>query len=351
MNTKSSSERKLKNKMDKMIKKKSIWRLSWYLGSKSNEVASIAGLSLGQTGDERAIKVLFDRLNDEWRYTREAASRGLSVLQNTLEGELQEDTINFLFKALKDKKQCIYAQNFLEKIGQQAVKQFIYTLKEDDIEVKRFAISVLGKIKVNRAVDPLIELLKDKDIEIRRLAVIALGNIKDKKAEEHLINALKDKDSKVRNNAANALDLFGWRSDNSIEIFQYLYAKEDWNKLKKLGNLAIDPLIAMLKDTKMRSKASQALKQIGEQVIEPLMTLMNTESENVKDVVMKILASIDSPKVEEIRKDYESKRRKERDTREKKLREKIEMLYHQYLYEIKDIFDISKNLLYLDWKR
>ncbi len=313
MNKKQSKEIRLRNKMDKMVKKKNIWRLNQLLIIQKYGVNYQAGKSLGQTGDERAIEPLFNALKNENEIIGDAASKGLMVLQDTLEGEIHEATLNFLFDALKDKKQCSYAQNLLGKIGPQAYKHFINALKDDNIEIRRFA-------------------------------VIALGNIRDKKAEVYLINVLKDKASSIRNNAAHALDLLDWHSEDRVEIFQYLFAKEDWDELAKLGDSAIDSLIAMLKETNMRRKASQALKKIGEPTIKPLMAFMNTESKGVQNVVIKILLSIKSPLTKNIRKEYETEKRKKEEIREKEIRKKIEIAYNYYMFTkgVKGLWDLME---------
>lgn len=318
MNEKREREEKVKNRINKLQKKKSVMRLVWHLNSKDNRVASLAGVALGKTGDERAIVPLFNASKNEWRYTRDAATRGLQILQYTLEGKIHKSTINFLFEELKNKEQRDYAQNLLDKIGKRASKHFIYALRDNDKDIRRFAVSVLGKIKESSAVDPLLQLLKDKDVKIRRSAATALGEIGDIKAKEHLIEALKDEDSKVRKNTADALDLLGWQNDASEVNFQYLFAKDDWDELAKLGNLAIEQLILLLKDTKMRRKASTALKHLGEPAVESLFQLMNSESAKVRIAAEKTLAGINSSKTVQIRKKYETEKINRIESRMKK---------------------------------
>ncbi|MCJ7579500.1 MAG: HEAT repeat domain-containing protein [Candidatus Aminicenantes bacterium] len=339
MNEKREREEKLKNKINKLQKKKSVIRLVWLLNSKDSRVASPAGVALGKTGDERAIVPLFNALKNEWKYTRDAAAGGLRILQDTLEGKIHERTINFLFEALKNKKQRNYAQNLLDKIGKRAAKHFIYALKDNDSEIRRFAVSVLGKIKESSAVDLLLQLLKDTDIKIRRGAVAALGEIGDIKAKEPLIEALKDKDSKVRENAAHALDLLGWQNEDSAAIFQYLFAKEDWDELAKLGNLAIDQLILLLKNTKMRRKASTALKHMGETAVEPLFQLMNDESAEIRIAAEKTLAGIHSSKTVQIRKKFEKEKVKKIESHKKEEKARVEEKKRQLESIFDDLFN------------
>jgi len=63
------------------------------------------------------------------------------------------------------------------------IKGLIKALKDEDKNVRREAVSALGKIGDKRAVEPLIEALKDKDKNVREAMEEALEKIKEKKDE------------------------------------------------------------------------------------------------------------------------------------------------------------------------
>ena len=158
-----------------------------------------AAITLGEMGDERAIKPLITALRDaEWN-VREAA------------------------------------QDALAQIGPPAVEPLIKALRE--YQIKTFVIQVLGKIKDERVLDPLMAQLRneefkdvatkalievglpaverlmavmnDKDKHVRKHVVMALGEIGVSEAVEPLIDATKDEDWAVRLQAIAALHLIG----------------------------------------------------------------------------------------------------------------------------------------------
>lgn len=102
-------------------------------------------------------------------------------------------------------------------------------------------------------VQSIVNLLRDEDVNNRELAVTILCKLGDKKAVSLLINALNDKSLSVR-----------WAAINS---------------LGRLGDkMAIEPLIAMFKDEDEQygqKRISQALVKIGSQTIEPLISGLN----------------------------------------------------------------------------
>lgn len=86
------------------------------------------------------------------------------------------------------------------------VKGLIKALSyEKDVQVRREAAYILGKIKDISAVEPLIRALNDPDSYVRRQAVDALGNIEDVRAIEPLNKALCDSNSYVCQGAADVL--------------------------------------------------------------------------------------------------------------------------------------------------
>jgi len=111
---------------------------------------------------------------------------------------------------------------------------------------RRNAISSLGRLGDERAVDPLVSVFQDEDRYIRSEAAKALGEMKFSSAIKPLIEALKDPDDHVRRAAIVALGILG--DENTIE-----------------------PLRGMLKDQSYftRSEAEKSIKQIEERLEEP----------------------------------------------------------------------------------
>ena len=80
----------------------------------------------------------------------------------------------------------------------------VRALKEAD-KFDRYNISEQLSLMKEAAVDPLIKALKDEDWNIRYFAVLALGKIGDQRAELPIAQALNDEDEYVRKEAAEAL--------------------------------------------------------------------------------------------------------------------------------------------------
>jgi HEAT repeat protein len=151
-------------------------------------------------------------------------------------------------------------------------------------------------------VEPLIAALGDERSDMRQAAAKALGAIGDARAMEPLIAALKDKDSAVRKAAAEALDHLGWKPAQDESAGWYWMAKHDWDKCVALGALAVEPLIAALKDenSDVRQAAAKALGKIGDpRAVEPLIAALSDESSDVRYAAAEALGKIKDPRAVE----------------------------------------------------
>jgi len=177
---------------------------------------------------------------------------------------------------------------------QKKVKKLItiFQDKDENVRVRRQAISALGRLKDVRAVEPLIAVLNNEDVNVssagalgnigdimavepliaalnddkmKIASVWALGNIGDKKAIEPLVAVLTNKYSLGREEAAKVLDDFGWKPSTDMEKAYYFVAKRDWNQCITLGKPAIEPLISTLNDGKDNARigAMETLDKLG----------------------------------------------------------------------------------------
>ncbi|MFX0163096.1 MAG: HEAT repeat domain-containing protein, partial [Candidatus Hodarchaeota archaeon] len=71
--------------------------------------------------------------------------------------------------------------------------------------------------------------------------------------------------------------------DDTAKVY-YLIAKEQWDKLVRLGEPAVEPLIQALKDKDIdiRSRAAEALVEIGEPAVEHLIQALKDEDRYVR---------------------------------------------------------------------
>lgn len=88
------------------------------------------------------------------------------------------------------------------------VPDLIAALRDDRYNVRRLAVSALGKLRDDRAVDPLLNLLACEEYpQIRQYAVKALGKIGNSRARPVLLRVAADENEKyyTRNAARSAL--------------------------------------------------------------------------------------------------------------------------------------------------
>jgi HEAT repeat protein len=156
----------------------------------------------------------------------------------------------------------------------------------------RQGTGVLKKRGESRDEDRLIAMLKDQDSNVRKAAVQALGKKGNTLVIDSLISALKDEDINVREAAAEALGKIG-------------------------DSRAVEPLISamlfsVMYDRKMNISAEMAVKalvEINQPAIDPLMSVLQSQSRNLIYVgdeggktimsahqgIMKVLTNIGHP--------------------------------------------------------
>ena len=163
-------------------------------------------------GDAQAVAPLIALLSDEDVGVRREAAEALGKLGWRPESDLQRAQSAI----------AVGDWGAVQAMGSAGFEPLIARLSDQDAQVRRYAAEALGELGDARAVWPLIRLLEGKDY--RAAAVEALGQLGDARAAE--VNAaiarLSHQDAQVRPYAAKAL--------------------------VKLGEAAVEPLIAVLSD-------------------------------------------------------------------------------------------------------
>jgi HEAT repeat protein len=164
---------------------------------------------------------------------------------------------------------------------------FIDLLNDEMFEVRRKAVSVLGKIGNEKAVFPLLRLLKDMDTEVRRRTVEALGKIGSEKAVDSLIQVLQDSDKEVRTKAVETLGKID--SEKAMSELNRLLKNPDhelWTTaaetlVENVDEKSMKLLIQLLKnpDSKVRRDMAEVLGKFG--------------SEKSKDILIQLLKDPD----------------------------------------------------------
>lgn len=200
----------------------------------------------------------------------------------------------------------------LGKLGDpRAVEPLICAMKRQNDDEPGLIARALVDIG-EPAVEPLIIALQEGIPSVRASAAWALGEIGDDRAVEPLVAAMNDRDFHVKGRSATALDSLNWAPQNQAYRISYLLATikrrskspgvvkspihGNWSDLVKIGQPAIEPIIAILKqeDSRVRKGAAWALGEIGDaRAVEPLIDLLKDHNSDVRGYAAYALGNID----------------------------------------------------------
>ena len=185
-------------------------------------------------------------------------------------------------------------------------------------------VEALGEIGDVRALDALIEALTNRDMKVRDNAAKALFKLGDQ-GIDHLLSLLwtanpmirrrvekallkmevpigelllevsKEKNSQDRKKIGEYLDRLRWQPKNDTERALYLFSKMNWEKLVKLGNIAIEPLALGLmdEDWEIRRMSAETLGQIeGSEAFEPLAQALKHPNSKIRRSVVAALRRV-----------------------------------------------------------
>ena len=249
-----------------------------------------AAIALGKIGDERAVEVLRKEMKDnDNEYVKSGSAIALARIGD-------EDSVPHLINRLRDPRIKVKSSAALAlgKIGNEtAVKPLIEILETGkssegkknssvnaNADVRKSAVLALGEIGNTDATESLIGILTDKEeeLEVRTAAALALGNIEDPKAVEALKKVFDDNnmDTNIRNAAFLALSKTG-DQETARMLVGKLGDQEFGNVAREalidMGEMAVDPLIENLKteDHKLKAETALILIEIGDKrAIQPL---------------------------------------------------------------------------------
>jgi len=243
-------------------------------------------VALSQLGDERAIPHLISLLN------KRAGALDIELL-NALRRYKSPSAIPFFEELCKspDPEVRRLGAEGLGEIGlTDSLDTLLKLLKDEYPIVRRAAAIALGRIGSFKATEALIEALKDSYAIVREGAARALGDIGDKRAVDALVPLLNDRNKDVKESAIISLGKL--QDPRSIPLIIQILERLEWNKseraydlsrsaynaLVRLGPLAVEPLINILKDKnssyEMKALAISALADIQDpRAIEPILSL------------------------------------------------------------------------------
>ncbi len=173
-----------------------------------------------------------------------------------------------MYDALSDPDQEIRmtAIRELGKFGREALGPLTDAMHDADPKVRAAAVESLGDIGLP-VLDQLIAALKDPDGSIRAAALKGISKIGEA-GQFMLVQTLDDKDRHVRKAVAKLLDESGWKPKYTTDRLSYLFAKEMFDELVRIGPPSVDTLARGLHDDdpEIRERSREALAVIRDSI-------------------------------------------------------------------------------------
>jgi len=216
---------------------------------------------LGTYNKDEAVAGLIIALEDPDLGIREVAAEHLTKIKGATASQL---LVRFLEH--NDIGTRNLASEILVKIGREAVPALLEHINDDDYDVRKFIVDVLGLIKDEQAIEAVCQKLWDENNNVVCSAAEALGEIGSAEAVPHLI-AVSEKVEDARLPAVEALGKIG---DPSILPHLYKCLKTDdpmveYAVLEAIGQIGVTDSIKELMpflDSPDRSIAETAMMAV-----------------------------------------------------------------------------------------
>lgn len=286
------------------------------LKSEKGYVRVAAAMALGQKKEKAATDPLMKMLSQDYPLAGHSAAMALGELGD-------ERAVDALMMELKNNKKDYIRSSTavaLGKIGsEQAVPYLTERLRDTKAPVRSNAALTLGRIGNDGAVEPLINVLESgKEAEGRRIdslntypdvrksTVLALGGIGGTEATQELTGVLTDDGEKleVRIAAASALGNIG--SPEAASTLKTVFDNQSMNMdIRKAALLALGKtknqettgfFIEKLGDKDFGASSREALVDMGETAVDPLIENLKTDDQKIKSETALILIEIGDPR-------------------------------------------------------
>ena len=201
--------------LGQMKSKKAAAKLSLFLKDVSRDLRRVSAEALGEIGEHASVEELMETSqSDADAHVRRSAIEALGTIGSkdayaVLKGLLSVEKYPDLLEKIVESLMKVDSNAFLSDISgySGAIRQIIAKTASDietlfsltgdsDPNVMIAAISGLGRIGSDKAINKIISYLKHKNSEIRKAAVIALGDAR--RCSPDLFQALSDEDPWVR---------------------------------------------------------------------------------------------------------------------------------------------------------
>jgi len=289
------------------------------LKSENGNVRVAAAMALGEKKEKAAVDPLLGILMRDYPLAKYSAVMALGEIGD-------ERAVDTLMTEMKNNEKDYIRSSAavaLGKIGsEKAVPYLIERLRDTKAAVRSNAALTLGRMGDKSAVAPLIDVLEsvkeaegrrkdtvNTNADIRKSVVLALGGIGGTEATEALTGVLNDNEETldVRIAAASALGNIG--SPEAVNTLRTVFDNQSMNKgirngaLLALGKTKNQEtagfFVEKLGDKDFGVSAREALIDMGEPAVDPLIENLKTEDRKVKDETALILIEIGDPKAVE----------------------------------------------------
>ncbi len=180
------------------------------------------------------------------------------------------------------------------EVPEEAVGEVLSLLQDPDATVRRAVFAALGSLKATGLLTTVIDGMRDTAAEVREEAIRTVMAVGDGTCVNVLVGALKDSAPEVRQQAARALRHFNWHPSNTTQAALLRVALGQYGEASDLGAVAIDPLLAVLRDPRAagRPAALEALGRIGdERTLKPLLGAVKDGDPHVRVAAIEAIAS------------------------------------------------------------
>jgi len=259
-----------------------------------NALAYDIGL-LREQAVSSALDFLTHALDDHNQYVRSAVVKALGGFGGRL-------PLRILFQSLQDGSWMVqhFAREVLEEQGSRLLQEpnLSGALKHPSSDVRRFAVSALGKQGERVPVDILIQTLHDEDHDVRSEALRVLGEQGEQVPVDVFLHALEDENDYVRYVAIHSLG----KQQERVPVDVFLHALENEDKsiwegaLESLAEqgerVSIDVFIDALQDKNsyIRKVAIEGLDKQRERVsLNVFLHALEDEYRDVRKVAVEVL--------------------------------------------------------------
>jgi HEAT repeat protein len=225
---------------------------------------------------DRTLSSLFLALGDtSWRVRKEAVDIIVPAAEGENTDNLQEELVRML-RSHDNAGLRNSAVESLERLGRRATRVLCLHIADDDHDVRKFIIDIMGNIGDPAFVPALINALDDPDANARAAAAENLGKIRDARALPELLESLAKSDVLLKFTILEAVGRIG----QPVPVSAIAPLAKD-NLLKKavfdclgaIGDLdAIPLLVEGVKDRlkKAREAAAAGMVTLGKRLHSPM---------------------------------------------------------------------------------